>query len=448
MQASKIAYSAIFILGVVVGIIFGQFLTVQVAQAATTYEMPSNLSVGFYDNAAPSGGETTNRYVFRYRIPVGTTFDRLQMHVPDTQPNLSGGGWFLARMLDNNDPYESCTDYTCVQTDSQIVQLSELNHSKIGLNTLQVVYTASTTMSSNPSEFIILVFNPNAGGDSVLYYQTLDGAGYSENGSNNQRVHAAPTIKLCNGVCDNNDFIFAETYTPLAQNYTIQILEPDYGTTTATTTVNLKAFYFYDAETATNTKAQIQIFDYLSNTLEFEYTQIVPAGFTVNFTLDTNTELATGSKKMIARYVAAASEIDIMPPKESFFSVLENTYLLSTGLSTPQSTAQELTQIDCELFDVGCQFQKALTFLFIPPQTTLDKFSSLWRELATLKPFGYITQILEQLRNINSSATGAYTLPAIPFVDTIFAPFRAALAVMLWGVFAFVFYRRIKNIEI
>jgi len=122
--------------------------------------------------------------------------------------------------------------------------------------------------------------------------------------------------------------------------------------------------------------------------------------------------------------------------------------LLNTGLETPQSTAEELTQIDCELFDVGCQFQKAITFLFIPPQTTLDKFATLWQELAQLKPFGYITQIFEQLKNVGTSGTGAYTLPAIPFIDTIFAPFRAGLAIMLWGIFAFVFYRRVKNIEI
>jgi len=375
------AYSAIFILGVVVGTILGQFFTVQVASAQTN--------------------DT-------YYLTITGKFSGLQAQSTTTLPltTCSGvGGW------SNN------AEYVGLEFGLPAIHASNTYSFNNGFNAYTTFQSVTNALGS--ADWFFYCANPTF----LTWYNS-------------------------SGVALSDYYIQATSSAANLGNFFIEIVEPKYATTTATSTVKLNAYFYYDTETATNTKAQIQIFDYLSNTLEYEYTQIVPAGFDVNFSLDVDTVLATGSKKMVARYVYAGSELSLIPQKESFFSVIENTYFAATGLESPTATAQDLTQIDCNTFDVGCQFQKALTFLFIPPQTTLDKFGNLWQELKYLKPFGYVTQIFEQLGSVSAGAAGAYTIPQIPFIDTIFAPFRSGLSIMLWGIFAFVFYRRVKNIDI
>lgn len=448
MQASKIAYTSIFSLGVVVGILLGQFVTIKVAQAATSYEMISSPSVGFFDQAEPTTPTSTNRYVFRYKIPLGTTFDRLQIHVPDNQPELIGNGFYFGTMLDNDDLLSSCNNAFCVSTDLDISQIYRSGSFKNG-NAQTFVFSTTTTISNNPREYFIMTFNPNSAGENVLYYQSINSIGYSENGLNLLRVNAAPTLKFCNGPCGDDNFSFITGTVP-AQNSIISIQEPlQYGATISSTTLNTKVFYFYDSAQSTTTRAQYSIYDGVTNELEYNIFQIVPAGFEVNFSIENLITLQPGSKKMVASYVIASNNQALIPEKETFFHVLENSYLIATGLENPRGNASSLTQIDCSTFDIGCQFQKAMTFLFVPTPNTLNKFSDLYQELLYLKPFGYATIFIQQLNGISDNQPGAYTLPEIPFNQSIFEPFKNGLGVLLWGIFAFAFYnKRIKNLDI
>jgi hypothetical protein len=138
------------------------------------------------------------------------------------------------------------------------------------------------------------------------------------------------------------------------------------------------------------------------------------------------------------------SEVD-----EVFFSVINNTYASSTGLLTPRDNPSGLTQIDCGTFEIGCQFQKAITFLFVPSPTVLDKFKNLWQTIAEKKPFGYVTVTIRQLQSLNESGSQAFTLGTIPFMESFFIPFRTAISTILWALFAIYFYqRRLKHLDI
>lgn len=245
-----------------------------------------------------------------------------------------------------------------------------------------------------------------------------------------------------------NDSLIQSTVVP--QDSFISILAPSpYSTTTATTSVYTDVLFLYNGSIATTTRAEYRIFDAVTNEQEHYIFQLIPADVAgINFQINQSYNMATGSKIMIARYVTASENIDLLPQKQTFFNVVDNSYLLATGLESPLANPFELSQIDCDTFDVGCQFQKALVFLFIPPQNVLDRFLSTWNDLLVVKPFGYITALYRQLNGLNIDGTPTYTMPSVPFVDTIFSPIRDVLSPLMWALFAFFFYRRVKDIQI
>jgi len=234
------------------------------------------------------------------------------------------------------------------------------------------------------------------------------------------------------------------------QTQNIVIIEPTYGTTTATTSVNIEISYRtpYTLDFRPATYRWYQISDAISNEIEYTYSEFLATSTLESITIEENLTLATGSKYIRAGYLnqnqTAYSEII-----ESFFSVVDNSYLLYTGLENPRSNPNLLTQIDCDLFDVGCQFQKVITFLFVPPQNTLDRFANLWQVIAERKPFGYVTVTINQLGELTNYGTPTFSFGTIPFMDSIFTPLKTLVDGILWAVFAITFYqRRLVNLDI
>jgi hypothetical protein len=236
----------------------------------------------------------------------------------------------------------------------------------------------------------------------------------------------------------------------VAQNKVIQIVQPTpYGTTTSSTTVTTKVLFVNDALIATTTKAEYSIYNALTNELEYNSYIIVPANYDVSFLIENDVVLATGSKKIIGRYVVAGTDVDLIAPRESFFNVIDNSYYLATGLISPRESGigSDLSQINCSTFDVGCQFQKAIAFLLVPTPETLNKFSSLGEDLKITIPFGYFTYLIEMRKQFDLT-TPIYTFPEIPFISAVFTPIRDVLALILWGIFSISMYNRLKKIEI
>lgn len=103
----------------------------------------------------------------------------------------------------------------------------------------------------------------------------------------------------------------------------------------------------------------------------------------------------------------------------------------------------------CDIANLAGCFQNAIVFLFYPSSTSIDQFNGLYSQFINKPPFGYIVGIQNALKNINDSATSAFTLQSLPILNTyIFDPIRIALAWVLWVAFAFVLYHRLKNIAI
>jgi len=233
-------------------------------------------------------------------------------------------------------------------------------------------------------------------------------------------------------------------------NKNIKILTPAYGDTTATTTYRVEIYYnsglvFLDSRPTTT--RHFEILDAVTGELQYSYDVTLEANATESLTFDEFVSTPIGSKFIRAMYLDEQgnvySEVD-----EVFFNVATNTYLTATGLVSPDQGTGGLTQIDCGLFEIGCQFQKALTFLFVPPASALDKFTNLWQTIAEKKPFGYVTVTINQLSQLNQTGSTAFDLGSLPFMDSIFTPFRTALASILLVVFGVFFYRRLKHLDV
>lgn len=250
---------------------------------------------------------------------------------------------------------------------------------------------------------------------------------------------------------DNVNFTNFDNNSPTTQApKNIEILNPTYGTTTATTTFRVQIKYKtpLTIDLRPTTTRRFEIRDAVTNELNFSYSATLGAGEAENFTLSQLVTTTEGSKFIDAMYVDEQgdiySEVDSV-----FFNVATNTYFQTFGIESPNATTSDLSQIDCDTFDFGCQMQKAVAFLFYPSRTVLNKFSSIWLTIQDKKPFGYLTVTIGQLGDLDTSGTPTFSLGTVPFMDTIFTPIKTAVGGILWVLFALWFVqRRLANLDI
>lgn len=228
----------------------------------------------------------------------------------------------------------------------------------------------------------------------------------------------------------------------------IQINSPDYNDTTlSTTSVSIHYSTPVTIDPRPATKRIFVIKNAVTLATEYTYTVDVAENSAENITVTQNIPLSDGSKFLYAYYTTTNGTIysDIA---QTFFHVNTNTYLIATGLEYPGAVPTE-TQNDCTTFDIGCQFQKAIMFLFYPSEDVLTRFSNIWQSISTKAPFGYITTTINSLKALNTQSAHAFEIGTVPFQDTIFSPVKIALGSILWVLYAIYFYqRRLKHIDI
>ena len=87
--------------------------------------------------------------------------------------------------------------------------------------------------------------------------------------------------------------------------------------------------------------------------------------------------------------------------------------------------------------------------LFFPSTTSLSQFNGLYTQYVNKPPFGYISAIQTALKSINDTGTSIFTLQTLPILDTyIFNPLRLAFVWILWLGFAFLLFKRFKDIQL
>ena len=96
----------------------------------------------------------------------------------------------------------------------------------------------------------------------------------------------------------------------------------------------------------------------------------------------------------------------------------------------------------------GC-FNNLVHGLFYPSSESVNQFSNLYNNFKNKPPFGYVTAVISQLKNVNDTNTSVFSLQSLPILNTmIFNPMRLGIVWLLWVGFAFVIYHRLKNIQL
>jgi hypothetical protein len=113
-----------------------------------------------------------------------------------------------------------------------------------------------------------------------------------------------------------------------------------------------------------------------------------------------------------------------------------------SGLEIPPSVPPGM--INCEgggFFDtLLCNLYVAL---FLPSDTALNQFSDLWNNIKNKPPFGYFTIINSAISGL---AVGTTTLAFAGISDiSIFGTLRLVLMTLLWFLFAFWIFHRLRN---
>jgi len=260
-------------------------------------------------------------------------------------------------------------------------------------------------------------------------------------------------------VCPRQARLASFTYTPDEQVTVGDFFIPTTNNT-AYVDIVLPVFNTY---TTSSTTVEIDFinpsFGVAPVTLHYEITDAVTGSLLVSSDSFIGTSTADGTltderfltdgSKYINAWIKSPSGAQIGQIAEVFFHVNTNSYLATYGIDNPYADASGFSQIDCELFDIGCQFQKAMAFLFKPSNNALNRFSSIWVTISTKPPFGYVSTTITQLNTLTSTSSAAFSFGTIPFVDSIFLPFRALLASILWVIFFISWYHfRLKHLDI
>ena len=112
--------------------------------------------------------------------------------------------------------------------------------------------------------------------------------------------------------------------------------------------------------------------------------------------------------------------------------------------SMPSSASYNFTNRDFGL--LGNMFRDIIVWLFIPDPTIFNQFGGLWDSVKAKPPVGYFTQVQTAFGSF-AVASGSYYL-AMQDMGLITNPLRSALIWVLWLMFGFWIFQRIRKLEI
>ena len=287
------------------------------------------------------------------------------------------------------------------------------------------------------------------------------------------------TIQICNNsLCD--DAIYAEEYivwNKTGSVFTYNSPTFDYGTSDEQSSALQVITPVLDSiDNDNNVDFQIDWDEeYNFDVIQIHVTNLLDSEFYTDQSTVTNLQttnfninpLPTGSYELDALgcyYVQGSFDYDCPARVDNhYFHVVENSYQTLTGFSNPTVQNSDLSQIDCSTFEVGCQMQKAMSFLFKPSFASLNQFSQFNTLLETKKPFGYFLLAKNKLTDlqiqeagmtdftINAGVLGELTLMDWDEAVNQFGSYPKDFANQLmtysaWFGLIFYMYNRMKNI--
>ena len=130
----------------------------------------------------------------------------------------------------------------------------------------------------------------------------------------------------------------------------------------------------------------------------------------------------------------------------------------STSLTASTTNAWELStttsildypEYECGITSLTGCFKNAGIWLFYPSSDSMEKYNSFIELIQRKPPVGYFTIVKTSISGLSATSTSAFNI-TIPnsLKQYFFAPLDAGIAGILWIYFLFMFYKRLKHIQL
>jgi hypothetical protein len=140
-------------------------------------------------------------------------------------------------------------------------------------------------------------------------------------------------------------------------------------------------------------------------------------------------------------------------------TILQDSGLISFQVYYPPSSFENITStIPISSTTIACDsgniisdsFCGVLTWLFVPSPASFTQFINLKSAIENKPPFGYFTAIKTSLSSLTVGTTSLMLVNAstTQAFSAIFSPLRTGLVWILWLMFAFWIFHRLRNLQI
>ena len=120
----------------------------------------------------------------------------------------------------------------------------------------------------------------------------------------------------------------------------------------------------------------------------------------------------------------------------------------TTTILIPQFTAPEASSTCSNYGWIGSELCQVGVFLFIPSSKALQNFVNIKDNVANKPPFGYFTAIQNALTGLSNSSTSVIISNSTASAfSSVFGRIRTAMTWILWLIFGFWLFHRIRNFE-
>lgn len=241
---------------------------------------------------------------------------------------------------------------------------------------------------------------------------------------------------------------------PVSDNSWITPLTPANGITTASTSVYFSAQYFYNPATTDpvmgfsydNFSLRLSRVDMASSS-EINYGIYSNAFITATTTLILPADSAWTYAWCLSGQ-APWGPIDGLCTETRSLFVVANPLPLYLGVSE-LGNLTGLATSTCGITNITGCVQNALAFLFYPNATVLDQFKTLQTHARNRAPFGYVFMVLSSAQSVEGDSTPTFVLDIDPAIQTAyFNPIKNAIALILWALAMFWFFKRIRDLQL
>lgn len=98
---------------------------------------------------------------------------------------------------------------------------------------------------------------------------------------------------------------------------------------------------------------------------------------------------------------------------------------------------------------VSNSFCSMLVFLFVPTQSTLNQFQTIQNNLQNKPPFGYMAAVQTALNaTATTTISSPFTTSTLAAISTLSTPLRAIFETLLWVLFVFWLFHKIRDIKL